>query len=401
MREQLSELQVQGELLREEQQRDTGLESQLITNEQELTTTREQLSELQVQGELLREEQQRVTYEQELIMIKMREQLRELQRQGELSTREQQRVTDDKKRAEVITMGQRLSTFTRPGCHVAPKQQRNRVLESQLRSRDQEISQLRDQLREARQSSARAPSSDWVINRNEIQIDTEHELGRGTWGIVYRGKFHGCDVAVKEMYENIMSRETRRVFYREISMAAKCRHPCLLQFIGTTTDERPLFVSEIMECSLRERLYPKQYNRDDDFSPAEVPVISLDVARALNYLHQKPKPILHHDISSGNVLLWRQDNHWRAKVSDYGTANFVRQNTTNYAGAVIYCAPESMIEDRDRPISVKVSTYPSRKRYQWRYGVLIAIPRSIPRRHHFSLLKSLVSVKMQKKKKYS
>jgi len=140
-------------------------------------------------------------------------------------------------------------------------------------------------------------------------------------------------------------------------MASKCRHPCLLQFIGATTDERPLFVTEIMECSLRERLYPKQYNRDDDFSPGEVPVISLDVARALNYLHQKPKPIIHHDISSANVLLWRQNNQWRAKVSDYGTANFVRQNTTNYAGAVIYCAPESITVDKDRPISLKVDVY--------------------------------------------
>ena len=263
-------------------------------------------------------------------------------------------------------MGQWLPTFTRPERRVAPEQQRNRELERQLRSRDQEISRLRDQLREAGQSSARAPSSDWVINRNEIQIYREHELGRGAWGIVYRGNFHGCDVAVKEMYENIMSHETRRVFDREISMASKCRHPCLLQFIGATTDERPLFVTEIMECSLRERLYPRQYNRYDDFSPGEVPVISLDVARALNYLHQKPKPIIHHDISSANVLLWRQRNQWRAKVSDYGTANFVRQNTTNYAGAVIYCAPESITVDKDRPISLKVSTYPfsSRKLYQ-------------------------------------
>ena len=327
-------------------------------------------------------------------------------------------------------MGQWLSTFTRPERRVAPEQQRNRELESQLRSKDQEInrlqdqltskdqqisqlqdqlrsndpetSRLSDQLRGARQSSARASSSDWAIDRNEIIIYTKQQLGRGAWGIVYRGNFHGCDVAVKEMYENIMSHETRRVFEREVNMASKCRHPCLLQFIGATTDERPLLVTEIMECSLRERLYPRQYNRYDDFSTEEVPVISLDVARALNYLHHmKPTPMIHHDVSSANVLLWRQCNKWRAKVSDYGTANFVRQSSINYAGAVIYCAPESMTEDRERPISVKVSTYPSRKRYQWRYGVLIAIPRSIPRRHHFSLLKSLVSVKMQKKKNYS
>ena len=38
-------------------------------------------------------------------------------------------------------------------------------------------------------------------------------------------------------------------------------------------------------------------------SETEIRVISLDVARALNYLHQKkPSPIIHRDISSANVF---------------------------------------------------------------------------------------------------
>ena len=49
------------------------------------------------------------------------------------------------------------------------------------------------------------------------------------------------------------------------------------------------------------------------FSQTEIPVIALDVARRLNYLHQKhPIPILHRDINSVNVLLWRQGTQWRA-----------------------------------------------------------------------------------------
>ena len=100
MRKQLSEFQRQGELLREEQQRVTELESQLKTNEHELITMREQLKEFQGQGDLLRREQQRVnelqsqsrTKEQELIT--MREQLSEFQEQGELLREEQQRVNE-------------------------------------------------------------------------------------------------------------------------------------------------------------------------------------------------------------------------------------------------------------------------------------------------------------------
>ena len=195
-------------------------------------------------------------------------------------------------------------------------------------------------------------SRDWVIYRHEVVKN--QKLGEGAWGIVFRGKFHGCDVAVKQMHESIMSDYNRRLFEREVAIASKCRHPCLLQFIGATADnKRPLLVTEIMECSLRTRLY------NDDKTPlssTEICVISLDVARALNYLHQKREPIIHHDVSSGNVLLWRQGDQWRAKVSDYGTANFVRQSTINYAGAAIYQAPESLNRDPDQPISCKVST---------------------------------------------
>ena len=54
--------------------------------------------------------------------------------------------------------------------------------------------------------------------------------------------------------------------------------------------------------------------------------ISQDVGHALCYLHQwQPHPIIHRpDISSANVLLEPLPNGcWRAKVSDYGSANFM------------------------------------------------------------------------------
>ena len=123
-----------------------------------------------------------------------------------------------------------------------------------------------------------------------------------------------------------------------MSIASKCRHPCLLQFIGATNEEgrSPLFVTELMETSLRKLLEQRP------LSKTEVAVISLDVARALNYLHQrKPRPIIHRDISSANVLLWRQADQWRGKVSDYGAANFMQPTMSACPGAAIYSAREA------------------------------------------------------------
>ena len=208
-------------------------------------------------------------------------------------------------------------------------------LQLSLSTAQQLISQLRSQ-----------ETREWIIPRNEIQIK-EKFLGRGGWGSVNEGTYCGCAVAVKQIHELILSPHNINLFEREMSIASKCRHPQLLQFIGATKDEgTPLFVTELMEKSLRTLLDQRQ------LSETEIRTISLDVARALNYLHQKkPENIIHRDVSSANVLLWRQGDQWRGKVSDYGTANFIQQTMTVAPGAMIYSAPEALTSKQ----TVKVS----------------------------------------------
>ena len=190
-------------------------------------------------------------------------------------------------------------------------QRQLRELQRQLREIGQQLTNSREQVSELQLSLSTAQQTinqlrnqgtrDWVIPRDEIQI-TEKCLGRGGWGSVNEGTYCGCTVAVKEIYELILSPHNIRLFEREMNIASKCRHPHLLQFIGATVDEgSPLFVTELMEKSLRTLLEQRQ------LSETEIRTISLDVARALNYLHQKkPDPIIHRDVSSANVLLWRQ-----------------------------------------------------------------------------------------------
>ena len=219
------------------------------------------------------------------------------------------------------------------------------TLEEQLRTQDQAMNELQRTLSTAQQAlrgHQGQQSPDWVMSRDQIELRTDKLLGEGGWGIVVEGKYCGCVVAVKQIHRLILSRHNRRLFEREMNIASKCRHPCLLQFIGATNDEgSPLFVTELMETSLRALLEQRS------LSTTEVSVISLDVARALNYLHQKqPSPIIHRDVSSANVLLWRQGDQWRGKVSDYGTANVIQQTMTVSPGAVIYSAPEAVTSNQ-------------------------------------------------------
>ena len=182
----------------------------------------------------------------------------------------------------------------------------------------------------------RHQSCDWIVQRGEIVL-SEKILGRGAWGNVREGCFRGCKVAVKEIHELILSDHNRRLFEREMNIASRCRHPNLLQFIGATNDDdNPLFVTELLDSSLRRLL------SQGALKNAEIVGLALDIAKGLNYLHlNKPRPILHRDISSANVLLWRRDESWRAKLSDYGAANFMRQYMTAGPGAIIYSAPEA------------------------------------------------------------
>ena len=216
-----------------------------------------------------------------------------------------------------------------------------RIKDEHVNELEQTLSTIQQTLDECKQKVSR----DWVLSRDEILI-TDTCLGVGGWGTVLLGKFRGCKVAVKQIHELILSPHNRRLFEREMNIASRCRHPCLLQFIGATNDEgTPLFVTELMESSLRTLLEQQLLPTSD------ICILSVDIAQALNYLHLSKPPIIHRDISSANVLLWRQGEQWRGKVSDYGTANFMQQIMTVAPGAMIYSAPEALTSNQ----TIKVS----------------------------------------------
>ena len=276
----------------------------------------------------------------------LQRQFRELQEREQSSQRQ---LTESRQREQNLQRQLRVVQEQEQNSErqLTEFQQREENSQRQLRETRQQLRNCRGQVSELQLSLSTAQKTiselrsqetrDWVIPRDEIQI-TDKCLGRGGWGSVNEGTFCGCTVAVKQIHELILSPHNINLFEREMNIASKCRHPHLLQFIGATNDEgNPLFVTELMEKSLRTLLDQRQ------LSEIEIAVISLDVALALNYLHKKkPEPIIHRDISSANVLLWRQGEQWRGKVSDYGTANVIQQTMTVAPGAMIYSAPEAL-----------------------------------------------------------
>ena len=342
---------VQGKLqerngeLRQMTQQLTNVQGQLQERDGELRQMTQQLTNVQGQLQERDGELRQVTQQLTNVQGQLQEgdgELRQMTQQltnvhGQLQERDRE-------------LRQRTEQFTNVERQLQEKDEQNTSLEEQLRGKEQEVNELEISLSTAQQALREHPrqqSPDWVISRDQIQL-TEKCLGKGGWGSVVEGKYCGCTVAVKQIYEVLLnlSSHNREMFEREMSIASKCRHPCLLQFIGATNDEgSPLFVTELMESSLRKLLEQRS------LSTTEVAVISLDVARALNYLHQKkPHPIIHRDISSANVLLWRQADQWRGKVSDYGAANIMQHTMSVCPGAVVYSAPEAFTKNQTEKV---------------------------------------------------
>ncbi len=191
----------------------------------------------------------------------------------------------------------------------------------------------------ARNSPPQGEQESWLLRTEDIEM-TAQGLGRGGWATVRVAKLQ---VAAKCLHSIIVSDYNRQLFAREMTIAARVRHPNLVLFLGATMDHEPTILMEKMSTSLRAEL------ERQPLTPQQITSVSLDVAHALNYLHEmQPDPIIHRDISSANVLLnpGRVRGSWVAKVSDYGSANLLSRLKTANPGSVVYSAPEAEFPSR-------------------------------------------------------
>ena len=192
-----------------------------------------------------------------------------------------------------------------------------------------------------------------------IRVNTMRTIGTGGWGEVLEGTVR---VAVKRLFAAIVNPRNLERFQREMRLLAEVRHPNLVQFIGTVFDQSPpLIITELLDINLRQAYETNQLVPGNRLS------IFIDIARALDYLHQRYEPIIHRDVSAPNVLLQQMPNHqWKGKVSDLGSANFLQHAQTMGEGAIIYSPPEVIPQPfaQPPPQTVKIDLYS--------YGIVLA-----------------------------
>ncbi|XP_061962263.1 G-type lectin S-receptor-like serine/threonine-protein kinase RLK1 [Populus nigra] len=182
------------------------------------------------------------------------------------------------------------------------------------------------------------------------------ELGRGSFGIVYKGVIETgstvpISIAVKKL--DRLVKDGDEEFKTEVKVIGQTHHKNLVRLLGYCNEgQNRLLVYEFLSNGtlaslLFGDLKPSWYQRTQ---------IALGTGKGLLYLHEEcSTQIIHCDIKPQNILL---DGSYNARISDFGLAKLLMINQThtktNIRGTKGYVAPEWF---SSKPITVKVDVY--------------------------------------------
>ncbi|CAO2040709.1 unnamed protein product [Urochloa humidicola] len=179
---------------------------------------------------------------------------------------------------------------------------------------DQEIPQEAERTSDKSSGTDSAKSDLALEDVAEFEIQWEEiamgeRIGLGSFGEVYRGEWHGTEVAVKKFLQQDLSGDALEEFRTEVRIMKRLRHPNVVLFMGAITRVPNLsIVTEFLPRGSLFRLIHRPNNQLDERKRLRM---ALDVARGMNYLHNCSPVIVHRDLKSPNLLV---DKNWVVKA---------------------------------------------------------------------------------------
>jgi len=191
------------------------------------------------------------------------------------------------------------------------------------------------------------------------------ELGSGTFGTVYHGKWRGTDVAIKRIKNSCFmgkpseQERLRADFFREACMLAQLHHPNVVAFYGIVPDGPGGTLATVTEYmvngSLKQVLQKKDRYRT--FDHRKRLIISMDAAFGMEYLHGKN--IVHFDLKCENLLVnMRDPQRPICKVGDLGLSKIKHRTLVSggMRGTLPWMAPE-LLNGSSSMVSEKVDVF--------------------------------------------
>ena len=186
-----------------------------------------------------------------------------------------------------------------------------------------------------------------------ITADESSEIGRGSFGIVLKGKWNGIDVAVKKLHLDNLTKKERDSFRKELIILANLgMHPNLVELHGYCL-KPPCIVMELVQRG--SLTYLLHYCEDPEVEAKMTDGrvkknLILGIVNGMRQLHASQ--IVHGDLKPQNVLV---TTDYVAKITDFGMSRLRGKTSStvasrqfgeddeekvNVAGTAGYMAPE-------------------------------------------------------------
>ncbi|XP_027353823.1 uncharacterized protein LOC113864388 isoform X2 [Abrus precatorius] len=200
------------------------------------------------------------------------------------------------------------------------------------------------------------------VIKNE-DLEEMRELGSGTFGTVYHGKWRGTDVAIKRIKKSCFtgrSSEQERLtveFWREADILSKLHHPNVVAFYGVVQHGPGGTMATVAEYMVDGSLRRVLLHKDKYLDRRKRLIIAMDAAFGMEYLHSKN--IVHFDLKCDNLLVNLKDPlRPICKVGDFGLSKIKRNTlvTGGVRGTLPWMAPE-LLNGSSNKVSEKVDVF--------------------------------------------
>ncbi|XP_047179748.1 uncharacterized protein LOC124846516 isoform X2 [Vigna umbellata] len=230
--------------------------------------------------------------------------------------------------------------------------------------RPQESEYLEDDLNEARNVDLAGSFDISTVQfiKND-DLEELRELGSGTFGTVYHGKWRGSDVAIKRIKKSCFagrSSEQERLtieFWREADILSKLHHPNVVAFYGVVQDGPGATLATVTEYMVDGSLRNVLLRKDRYLDRRKRLIIAMDAAFGMEYLHSKN--IVHFDLKCDNLLVNLKDPlRPICKVGDFGLSKIKRNTLVSggVRGTLPWMAPE-LLNGSSNKVSEKVDVF--------------------------------------------
>ncbi|XP_073224206.1 uncharacterized protein [Cicer arietinum] len=193
-------------------------------------------------------------------------------------------------------------------------------------------------------------------------LEELQELGSGTFGTVFHGKWRGTDVAIKRIKSScfagrLSEQERTKDFWREAKILSALHHPNVVAFYGVVPDGPGGTLATVTEYMVHGSLRNVLLKKERVLDRRKRIMIAMDAAFGMEYLHLKN--IVHFDLKCDNLLVNLGDPERPVcKVGDFGLSRIKRNTLVSggVRGTLPWMAPE-LLDGNSCRVSEKVDIF--------------------------------------------